>query len=309
MIKKIVVTGATGLIGRILCKELIIKDYEVTIFTRDINSAKNTLGEIFAYVKWDYKNPSEWQNHLHDKDAIVHLAGANLFGKRWSSEYKKEIFESRVISTKNLVSALRNNPNKVKVFISSSGVGYYGSRGEEILTESSNPGSDFIADLVTEWESEAEESTLLGVRTVKLRQGIVLSNEGGALSKFLPPFRFFVGGSLGSGEQWFPWIHIKDLISIYLFVLEEQKISDSVNAVSPMQVRMNEFAKMLGKVLNRPSIFKVPEFALKILVGDAASTILSSQRVIPKMLLDHGFKFQFDNLEAALVNLIKNNRK
>jgi uncharacterized protein len=308
MNNKITITGATGLIGTKLCNSLINRGDQVAVFTRNIDSGKKILGDKVTYVKWDYKKPIEWQDSLKDQDAVIHLAGANLFGKRWTKEYKKIILESREISTKNLVSALKNSQSRVKVFISSSGVGYYGSRGEEILTEKSNLGNDFLANVCDVWEREAAKASEIGIRTAILRQGIVLSNEGGALTKFLPPFKFLIGGALGNGRQWFPWIHIDDLIAIYLFVLDNTEISGAVNVASPQNVRMNQFAKSLGQILNRPSILNVPEFALRILAGEAASTIVSSQRILPQKLIDQGFKFKFENLDESLKNLLKTKR-
>jgi uncharacterized protein len=308
MNKKTTITGATGLIGTELCRALIRRGDEVTVFTRNIESAKKILGDKITYVKWDYRRPIEWQDFLKNQEAVIHLAGANLFGNRWTKEYKKIILESREVSTKNLVTALRDSKSKVKVFISSSGVGYYGSRGEEILREKSNLGNDFLANVCDVWESEAAKASEIGIRTAMLRQGIVLSNDGGALTKFLQPFKFFIGGALGNGQQWFPWIHIDDLIAIYLFILDNAEISGAVNVVSPESVRMSEFAKTLGKILKRPSIFNVPEFALKLLIGEAASPILSSQRVIPQKLIDHGFNFKFEKLEEAADNLLMNDK-
>ncbi len=308
MIKKVVVTGATGLIGKELCSALSNRGDEVTIFTRNPETAKKILGSTYNYVKWNYENPNEWLSHLENKDALIHLAGANLFAKRWNKKYKDVILESRQLSTKNLITAISQTKNKVKVFICSSGVGYYGSRGDEILTETSSIGNDFIANVVYAWETEAAKAQQMNIRTVMLRQGIVLSNKGGALLKLLPPFKFFIGGALGNGQQWFPWIHIDDLISIYLFLLDDKNLNGAVNVVSPENVRMNEFAKTLGKVLHRPSIFKVPAFALRIAIGEAASTILSSQRVVPKKLIENGFKFRFEKLEDALKDLLKTKR-
>jgi uncharacterized protein (TIGR01777 family) len=308
MNKKITITGATGLIGTELCNALIGRGDEVTVFTRDVENAKNSLGTAMNYVKWDYRRPIAWQDSLKDQDAVIHLAGANLFGKRWTEKYKKIIIESRELSTRNLVAALRDVPNKVKVLISSSGVGYYGSRDDEILTEKSNLGNDFLANVCDVWEREAEKASAYGIRTAMLRQGIVLSDKGGALAKFLPPFKFFIGGALGNGRQWFPWIHVDDLIAIYLFIIDNAEISGAVNVVSPESLRMNEFAKTLGKILYRPSIFSVPEFALKILIGEAASTIVSSQRVVPQKLIDKGFKFKFEKLEETLKDLLKTKR-
>ena len=305
MSKKVIVTGATGLIGKELCSALSNRGYDVTIFTRDVENAKKILGSKYNYVKWNYKNPNEWFSHLENKDALIHLAGANLFAKRWNKKYKDVILESRQLSTKNLISAIGQTKNKVKDFICSSGVGYYGSRGDEILTETSSIGNDFIANVVYAWETEAAKAQQMNIRTIMLRQGIVLSNKGGALSKLLPSFNLFIGGALGNGQQWIPWIHIDDIISIYLFLLDDKNISGPVNAVSPENVRMNEFAKMLGNVLHRPSIFKVPEFALRLAVGEAASAILSSQRVVPQKLIENGFNFKFEKLEDAFKDLLK----
>lgn len=305
MNKKITITGATGLIGRQLSSTLVNRGHEVTIFSRNVESAKKNLGSQFNFVKWDYQKPEEWQDSLKEQDALIHLAGTNLFGKRWTDRYKKEILESRYISTKNLVTAFGNTENKIKVFISSSAVGYYGSRGSEFLTEESKLGDDFLAHVCDIWEKEAAKASELGIRTAILRQGIVICGDGGALMKFLTPFNFLLGGPLGSGKQYFPWIHLDDLVSIYLFILDKNNISGAVNSVSTQNVRMKEFAETLGKVLKRPSIIKVPEFVLRILVGEAASSILSSQRVIPQKLLDYNFKFKFENLEDALRDLLK----
>jgi len=308
MNKKIIITGATGLIGTRLCRTFIGRGDEVTVFTRNVESAKNILGTKINYVEWDYKNPSGWRDSFRNQDAIIHLAGANLFGKRWTNMYKKKIMESRELSTRNLVEAIKNSDSSKMVFISSSGVGYYGSTGENILTEESPAGNDFLAQVCKAWEYEVERASEFGLRTAMLRQGIVLASDGGALKKFLTPFNFFIGGSLGTGKQWFPWIHIDDLISIYLFILDNAEISGAVNVTSPGIARMNAFAKTLGKILNRPSILTVPGFALRILVGEAASTIVSSQRVIPKKLIDHSYKFKFEKLEEALKNLLMNNK-
>jgi hypothetical protein len=305
MNKKIIITGATGLIGNPLCRALINRGDEVTVFTRNTDLAKKVLGEKVTYLKWDYKNPSAWQYSLNNHDAIIHLAGANLSDKRWTKKYKKIILDSRVNGTRSLVEAINETHTKIKVFISSSAVGFYGSSGDNILIEDSASGNDFLAKVCLAWEKEAQKVNGFGIRTALLRQGVALSSNGGALKRFLLPFKFFVGGPLGNGKQWFSWIHIKDLIAIYLFILDNSDVSGAINTVSPNTVRMNEFAKTLGKSLKRPSIIKVPEFALRILVGEVTSSIVASQRVIPKRLIDHGFKFKFENLEEALKDLLK----
>jgi uncharacterized protein (TIGR01777 family) len=308
MNKKIIITGATGLIGSHLCMALTRRGDSVTVFSRNVESARRLLGNNFDYVNWDYKKPNEWQNSFDNHDAIIHLAGANLSSQRWTRKYKAIILESRVEGTKSLVEALKKLQTKIKVFISSSAVGYYGSRSDKILTEESESGSDFLARVCVKWEKEAQKADELGIRTAILRQGVVFSSDVGALKKFLLPFKFFVGGPLGTGNQWFPWIHINDLVAIYLFILDNSEILGAVNAVSSDTVRMNDFARTLGRVLNKPSIFKVPEFALRILVGEVTSSIVASQKVIPKKLIEYGFKYEFEVLEKALKDLLKTKR-
>lgn len=304
MKKKIIITGATGFIGKKLSKALMDRGDEVTVFTRDTNSARKKLPFLNNFVEWDYHKPDDWKNHLDGKDAIVHLAGVNLFSKRWNDDFKKKIISSRQVSTKNLVSALAECKNKPEVFISPSGVGYYGDGGETILTEDAQRGNDFLAEVCELWESESQNAENYGVRNVQVRTGIVLSPEDGALKQMLLPFKLFVGGPLGSGKQWFPWLHIDDIIGIYIHAIDTKNISGPVNAASPGIVRMKEFAKTLGKVMKRPSLFFVPEFALRIVVGEAAGTVASGQRIEVNKLLNSGYRFKFENLKGALRNLL-----
>ncbi len=305
MSKKIIITGATGLIGKKLSKALVDRGDEVTVFSRNIDSAKNLLPHINNFIKWDYRNPFEWKDHLEGKDAIVHLAGTNLFSRRWNEKFKKEILESREISTRNLVQALKDCKSKPEIFISASGVGYYGNSGDKILSEDATSGNDFLAEVCETWECESQKAGNYGMRNVQIRTGIVLSTEDGALKQMLQPFKMYVGGALGSGKQWFPWIHIDDIVGIYLHTIDNKKILGAVNAASPNLVRMKEFAKTLGKVMKRPTIFSVPEFVLRIVVGEAAGTIVTGQRVSVDKLLKNGFEFKFENLKDALNNLLK----
>lgn len=304
----ILVTGATGLIGKELCFKLKERGHKVSILTHNLRAAEIIFGNHLSIVEWSDYSEDKWEQQLKNKDAIIHLAGANLNRKRWTAGYKKMIIDSRVKETNKLIDAIKTYGSDIKVLISASAVGYYGSRGEDTLTEDSSAGSDFLANVCTCWENAALAAKNLGIRTVLFRQGVVLSDDGGALKKILLPYKFFIGGSLGKGNQWFPWIHVDDLISTYLFVLDNHKISGAINAVSPASIRMKEFAKTLGKVLNRPSIFTVPEFALRVIIGEAADAILSSQKVIPKKLMDYGYKFKFENLEDALRELLKTKR-
>lgn len=304
MKKKIIITGATGLIGKKLSKTLIDRGDEVTVFTRDTDSAKKKLPFIKNFVEWNYRKPEDWEDQLGGKDAIVHLAGVNLFSKRWNKDFKNKIIESRQISTQNLVIATADCKNKPGVFISATGVGYYGDGKETILKEDAQKGNDFLADVCEIWERESQKAGDYGIRNVQVRTGIVLSTEDGALKQMLLPFKLFIGGSLGSGKQWFPWLHIDDIINIYIHAIDNENISGPINAASPNIVRMKEFAKTLGKVLKRPSLFPVPEFVLRIVVGEAAGTVVSGQRINVDKLMKSGYEFKFINLGEALKDLL-----
>ncbi len=304
MAKKIIVTGATGLIGKSLCEKLISNGYEITIFSRSKSKAEKIIPNAAAYVEWDYKNINSFQKNVDGKDAIIHLSGANLGAKRWTENYKKIIYESRIISSRNLVEAIKYAANKPKIFISASAVGFYGEKGDQLITEESSAGNDFLSKICYDWEEAAALSTKYGCRHSAVRTGIVLSLQEGMLNKMITPFKFFVGGPLGNGKQWVPWIHLVDLINLYIFILENE-IHGAVNAASPNPVRMNNFADELGNVLNRPSYFRVPKFAIKIAAGEIADFILMSQRVIPKKLKEANFNFNFVDLKNALTDTIK----
>ena len=305
MSKKILITGASGLIGINLCRALILRGDEVFIFTRNVNKTKDTIPNASSYITWDYRKPSEWIKYLNNKDALIHLAGANISGKRWTKDYKKIILESRELSTKNLVHAIGSLSEKPSVFICASGVNYYGNSGDKLLNEQGESGNDFLAKVCKAWEDEAAQIEKTGVRRISIRTGVVLSAKEGALKKMLIPFKFFVGGPLGSGKQWFPWLHIDDIVNIYLYCLDNESLNGAVNACSPNPIIMNEFAESLGKVLNRPAFFRVPKFALYLAVGEVTESITASMKVIPQKLLENGFKFKFENLEDALRDLIK----
>lgn len=305
MIKRIIITGATGLIGRKLSRELVNRGDEVIVFSRDIDKAKDIVPGASDYVKWDYKRPELWSDKINGSDAVIHLAGINIFSERWAALFKKKILVSREISTRNLVNAIEACSIKPKTFICASGVGYYGNGGETILTEDSPVGEDFLADVCKVWEEEAAKVETSGVRRVSVRTGIVLSKEDGALKQMLLPFKLFVGGALGNGKQWFPWLHIDDIVGIYLHAIDDEKLSGALNAASPNIVKMKEFANQLGNVMVRPSLFSVPRFALRLAIGDAADVVLSGQRVDVNKLLNSGYKFKYANLKEALTNLLK----
>jgi len=302
--KRIVITGATGLIGNKLADTLIDRGDQVIIFTRNAKKANSIFPKAMECVEWNYQHPEQWKSNLENTDAVIHLAGINLFAKRWNDNFKRAVLESREVSTKNLVDAIKSCANKPEVFISASGIGYYGDCGETVLIEKSSKGNDFLADVCEVWESESVNVEASGVRSVQVRTGLVLSPKDGALKQMLPAFKLFVGGPLGNGKQWSSWLHIDDIVGIYLYAIDNKNLSGAVNATTPNPVRMKEFANTLGKVLKRPSLFPVPSFILKIVVGEAAEVVTASQRIDANKILDSGYKFKFENLEDALKNLL-----
>lgn len=303
--KRIIVTGATGLIGKKLVSSLRKNNYEVIVFSRNTKQSKLLLPDANKFVEWNYTNLNQWKSEIEGIYAIIHLAGVNLFEKRWNEKFKSQILESRELSTRKLVDAIRSTVKKPDVFISASGIGIYGNGSDEMLDEQSTIGNDFLADVCKVWEDESQKVEAFGVRSVQIRTGLVLSNEDGALKQMLPAFKMFFGGPLGNGKQWSSWLHIDDIVAIYLHALENVSISGPINAVSPNPITMNEFAKALGKVLNRPSLFSVPKFMLKIIIGEAAEVVTGSQKVIPDKLIKNGYKFKFTKLEDALKDLLK----
>ena len=305
---KILITGATGLIGRRLCELLTGEGHTIIALTR---SPKRTEGLAIAEAYgWEPEAGPPPEQALIGIDAAVHLAGEPIAARRWTDEQKKRIRDSRIISTRNFVNALRLAETKPRVFVSGSAIGFYGDRGNEPLIESSPPGSGFMSEVCASWEEEAERARHFGVRVVLVRTGVVLSGEGGALKKMLPPFKLGVGGPLGSGNHWFPWIHIKDIVGIFHNAILSSSMAGPVNGTAPEPVTNSEFTKQLGRVLHRPAFLTVPEFALRALMGEMADVLLGSQRVIPKALLDAGYRFQYPLLAPALEDLLgeKNSR-
>ena len=303
--KKIIITGATGSIGRRLVEKLVARGDEVIIFTRNIEKAKREMPGAVKYVKWDYQKPEEWKERINGVDVVIHLAGANLSSKRWNEEFKKLAYDSRVVSTRNLVEAISSVEKKPKAFICASAVGYYGNKYDEVLNEESTPGDDYMASLCKDWEAEAAKVEQYGVRRISVRTGLVLSKDEGVLKQLLLPFKLFAGGPLGNGRQWFPWIHIDDIVGIYLQAIDNADLNDAINAASPGIVRMKEFARTFGKVLHRPSLLNIPKFAMKIVAGEVAEYAVMSQRISVDKLLNAGYKFNFEKLEEALRDILK----
>ena len=291
--------GGSGFVGTYFAKYLTEKGHSVTIMTRSPAKYANSKTG-YRYCGWG----DELVEELNRTDVLVNLAGENLFGERWNEEVKKRLVASRIETTRKLVEGIAKAGDKPKVFVSSSAVGYYGENGDKELPEGSPPKEDFLSNICVAWEKESEPATQYGVRVVNPRIGVVIEQDGGALEKMLPAFKMFVGGPLGSGKQWFPWIHMQDTIRILEFCATNESLNGPVNCVAPEPVRMSAFTTTLGKVMSRPSFFPVPEFVLSVVVGEAASDIVASQRVIPKVLSDAGFEWLYPDAFSALKDVM-----
>jgi len=294
----ITITGATGLVGGRL-SELLASEHTVCGLSRTAPREAGRYSQAFA---WDAEKGAPPEEALARADAVVHLAGETI-SQRWTPEAKRRIRDSREGGTRRLVEGLSTLSRRPSVLVSASAVGFYGSRGDEILTEDASPGEGFLAQVCVEWENQAILSESLGIRVVRLRTGMVLSTRGGALARMLPPFKAAVGGRLGSGRQWISWIHLEDLVRLIRFLLEHP-VSGPVNATAPNPVTNAAFTKMLAGMLRRPAVLPVPRFALEILFGEMAGILLDSQRVIPEAARTAGFHFEYPEVEAALANLL-----
>jgi len=292
----VTVTGATGFLGRRLLASSIENGHKVRALGR-----KPPNGVEFSEWSADAEPPPE---SLAQADAVIHLAGEPV-AQRWTAEVKRRIRSSRVDGTRHLVNALSKLPRRPEVLVCGSAIGIYGSRGDEILTETSEPGADFLARVVIDWEAEAKAAEAAGIRVVLLRTGVVLG-QGGALDKMLPPFRFGVGGRIGDGRQWMSWIHIEDEIRLILFAMENGQVRGVVNATAPNPARNAEFTRELASALHRPAVFPVPTIALKILFGEMAGVLLASQRVVPQAAEAAGFEFKYPELQPALSQILVN---
>ncbi len=295
------ITGGTGFVGTQLTSRLIQDGHDVTILTRSLKGGKASSPHL-SYLEGDPTRKGPWQEAIQTHDAVINLAGASIFS-RWTEEHKKAIRDSRVLTTQNIVEGIPSRPERSFSFFSTSAVGYYGFCGDEELTEESPPGNDFLARIAVEWEGEALKAKEKGARVVITRFGIVLGEKGGALGQMIPLFKKYIGGPIGSGKQWFSWVHIRDLTEAFVFLIKHPEISGPVNLCSPHPVRNRELAKALGKALHRPSFMPAPGFMIKLVLGEFGSVILEGQRVIPKRLLDHGFTFQYADIGQALKSI------
>jgi uncharacterized protein (TIGR01777 family) len=302
---RIIITGATGFIGRALAKELVGAGYEVVVLSRNPKTAKGLFEDKISAVRWDGNSSEGWKDYVNGAFAIINLAGENIAAGRWTKKRKQAILESRLNAGKAIVEAVKQAQQKPKVVIQSSGIGYYGSGSEEMLDESSPPGEGFLPQVAKQWESSTKEVESLGVRHVVIRTGIVLGMDGGALPRLVRPFRFFVGGHLGSGKQWFSWIHISDEVRAIRFLVGKEELRGAFNLTSPGALQQKQFCKILGKAMSRPSWLPVPGLLMRLFMGEMAEELLlSGQRVIPKRLLEAGYEFQYLEAESALHEIL-----
>ena len=305
---KIAITGATGFVGSRLAERLISQGHQLIVLSRSIERAQKvfpkTAFKNLEIVGYTPTVEGDWQNFASGCDAVVNLAGEPIAEGRWTPERKQKILNSRKLSTQKIVEAIANADPKPTVLVNASAIGYYGTSQTATFDETSSPGSDFLAQVTTEWESEAQKVTNLGVRLVILRFGIVLG-MGGALGKMITPFQLFAGGPLGDGKQWFSWIHLDDVINLILHALNNSQVQGVYNATAPEPVKMSQFCNTMGKVMNRPSWLPVPGFALEALLGEAATVVLEGQQVIPKRTLESGFEYQYPKLQSALTDILK----
>jgi len=297
---KVFVTGANGFVGTSLCRFLMEEGHAVTGLVRSERTCR-ILPAGVACVVGDPTKPGAWQESVAGYDAVVNLAGASVF-KRWDEDYKALLRKSRILTTRNVVEAMP--ADKAMTLFSTSAVGYYGCTEDEELDEHAPAGQDFLARLAVDWEGEALEACSKGIRVVLPRFGVVLGRDGGALSQMTLPFRFFVGGPIGDGRQWFSWIHMLDLCRAYSFLFSHPEIEGPVNFTAPTPVRNKALAKALGRVLGRPSFMPAPGFMIGLVLGEFGSVILKGQRVVPRVLESRGFSFSFPQIDGALEDLL-----
>ena len=305
---KVAITGATGFVGTRLVEQLRAEGHQMLVFTRNPERAQRIFPrsaypslEIVGYTPTE---SGSWQRALAGCDGVVNLAGASIAEGRWTPQRKQEIINSRVRGTEKLVEAIFQADPKPSVLVNSSAVGYYGTSETATFDETSPPGDDFLAQVCQAWESAAEKVKEAGTRLVIVRTGIVLG-MGGALGKMLTPFKLFAGGPLGSGRQWFSWIHRDDLVKLMIFSLTHPEVEGVVNGTAPNPVRMGQLCNTLGEVLNRPSWLPVPDFALETLLGDSAKLVLEGQQVIPKRTVSYNFDYQYPTVKPALENIVR----
>jgi len=298
---KIFITGATGFIGHRLSQFLVNKEHFVTGLGRSLSHPLEE-NDKFDYISADGTQRGDWQDDLPEADAVINLAGVNIF-RYWTSRTKKLIYDSRIQTTRNVIEAMSGS--KVQVLVNASAIGYYGDTGDHAVNEDAAPGKGFLAEVCVDWEKEALKAEEKNNRVVLVRFGVVLGKNGGALPKMILPFKMFAGGPMGSGNQWFSWIHREDLLSAILFTLENNNATGAFNLCAPNPVRNREFAEVAGDMLNRPSFFRVPSFMIKLVMGEMGASMLQSQKALPERLANHGFQFKYPYLKGAMEAILK----
>jgi len=297
---RVMITGATGFIGTALCRALH-EDYELIALSRNAEVARRSIGHLAKVVRWDARTSDGWDGEADGALAIINLAGENVGSGRWNEARKSRILQSRLDAATAVVDAIKKLHSKPKVVVQASATGYYGSREDEQLDETSTPGKGFLASLCRRVEGFADQIEDLGVRCAVIRTGVVLGRDGGALAKLIMPFRFYLGGYLGSGRQWFPWISLEDAVAAIKFLIESEHLGGVFNLTAPQPVTMKEFCVTLGRILHRPAWLRVPGFVGRLALGEMADEmLLSGQRVLPKRLLAAGFEFKYPDVEKAL---------
>ncbi|HEY9672090.1 MAG TPA: TIGR01777 family oxidoreductase [Waterburya sp.] len=299
---KVAITGATGFVGSRLVQRLQEQGHQALILTRNRAAAERTFPNL-EIVSYTPTESGDWQKAIAGCDAVVNLAGEPIAESRWTPQHKEEILNSRKLGTRKIAEALAQANPKPKVLVNASAIGYYGTSETATFDETSPPGNDFLAEVCQAWEAEAQKVKEVGVRLVIVRFGIVLGN-GGALAKMIPPFQLFAGGPIGSGQQWFAWIHRDDLVNLILEALTRPDIEGVLNGTAPNPVRMSELCQALGEVLHRPSWLPVPSFALEALLGEGAKVVLEGQQVLPKRTISSGFNYQYPTVKPALTEIL-----
>lgn len=301
---RVLITGGTGTVGRRLVDHLFDHKHTALVISRQPYKPA-TLPAKITFAQWDSRTAEGWGHLMEEADAVVNLAGAGLADARWTEERKEIIKNSRVQAGQAVVEAIRAAEKKPRVVIQASAIGYYGPRQNETITEENKSGADFQAEVCRQWEASTEAVEAMGVRRVIIRTGPVLDLRGGALPRMVMPFRFFVGGPVGSGKQWFSWIHYHDVVRAIRFLLENEEAGGPFNLTAPNPVTNGQFAKAIGRTMKRPALFPVPGFVLKLLFGEMASVLLEGQRVIPHRLQELGFEFKYPTADEALADLLK----
>jgi uncharacterized protein (TIGR01777 family) len=302
---RVFVTGGTGLIGTRLVRQLLKRGDQTVVLTRRPDAAAKLFGPGCTVVHGDPTQAGAWMDAVAGCDAVVNLAGENVFGRRWNAEVKALLYESRVKGTQNVSEALRRQTaGRPRTLVNASAIGYYGPHGDEELTEDSPPGDDFLARLCIDWEKAARAVEAAGVRCVTVRVGVVLDKEGGALAALLTPFKLGAGGPVGGGKQWMSWVHHEDMTGLFLVALDHSAAAGPLNGTAPGPVTNREFGRALGRALHRPAFLPMPGFALRMLVGEAAELVLTGQRVLPKRTQQLGYVFKYPAIDAALREIV-----